>query len=387
MKGIFLLVVIVIWIVRAISENTGSSRGRDRGGGRAPRFRVRIKPDTIEDGGSTFAIWRVFMNGPIVVPRARYPVRVQVRVVDETTKDERFAVYCRLPDLADEEGLFLAQTDSKIPHAESVVQNAEIAVVPVFALLGPHQGTRKFRIYVDIVDQRNEERVFQSASKIESFEQTEHGYMEFEQRSEQQEMLIGKLALAFCASDGTIDRTETAVIQSYFRERLAAREADADARKRLSDMLKETRTTLVSGSVKSAALITETCGEILEFDSPDYHQSAYELCVRVVAADDVVDTQETKALAQLAKLLHIPADFAKEAHDRNFRLSMYGHKQDESLLDMPEGLSHAEKIAFLNREYKKWRARATHDDESVREEATRRLELITKLRRELTANQ
>ncbi|MFQ5668662.1 MAG: hypothetical protein ACE5I7_19840 [Candidatus Binatia bacterium] len=51
---------------------------------------------------------------------------------------------------------------------------------------------------------------------------------------------------------------------------------------------------------------------------------------------------------------------------------------------MPAGLSHKEKLEFLNSEYRKWRTRVTHSDANVAAEASLRLERITKLRRELT---
>ena len=63
---------------------------------------------------------------------------------------------------------------------------------------------------------------------------------------------------------------------------------------------------------------------------------------------------------------------------------MYNEAGEASLLEMPPGLSHQEKIDFLNREYRKWRLRVTHKDPEVAADASLRLERITKMRRELT---
>ena len=350
------------------------------------RLRIGVASDQfVTDDGNSLPVWKVTASGTVAVPHTDYPVRFHIRVADMTdTSGDAMPVYCHIPDCADDEGLFLIDIESQIPHEVSSMEGFEVAVIPIFALVAPHRGERRFKVFLDIVDQADVERVFQAGSATHPFEQAGHGYMEYEQRTEEQEMLIGRLAVAFCASDGQIDKTETAVIKRYFSERLGARDADGAHKKNLSALLQETRNSLKSGRVQAGDLIEKLCHDIREHDAADFNQAAYELCVQVVAADDVVDDAEQAHLAQLARRLEIPAEFAKEIHDRNFRISMYGQQADESLLDMPPGLDHDGKLAFLNREYNKWRSRATHQDEAVQTEATRRLELITRLRRELT---
>jgi len=381
--GIFLIISFFRWLARQGEQQTANrelSNELDR------RLRIGVTPDQfVTEDGNSLPVWKVTASGTVAVPHTDYPVRFHVRVADMTdTTDGAMPVYCHIPDCTDDEGLFLIDIESQIPHEVSSMEGFEVAAIPTFALVAPHRGKRRFKVFVDVVDQRDLERVFQAGSATHAFEQAAHGYMEYEQRTEEQEMLIGRLAVAFCASDGQIDKTETAVIKRYFSERLASRDADGAHKKNLSALLQETRNSLKSGRVQAKELIDRICKSILEHDAADFNQAAYELCVQVVAADEVVDAAEQAHLAELARQLDIPAEFAKEIHDRNFRISMYGQQADESLLDMPPGLDHDEKIAFLNREYNKWRARATHEDEAVQTEATRRLQLITKLRRELT---
>ena len=106
--------------------------------------------------------------------------------------------------------------------------------------------------------------------------------------------------------------------------------------------------------------------------------------LEVAAADDVMHENEKQSLQFIATQLQLPDDFVREVHDRNLRLHMYDEAEDEALIGMPHGLSHEEKIDYLNKEYTKWRSRATHKDPKITAEASLRLQRITKMRRQLT---
>ncbi|MFC1738658.1 hypothetical protein ACFL1G_06385, partial [Planctomycetota bacterium] len=101
----------------------------------------------------------------------------------------------------------------------------------------------------------------------------------------------------------------------------------------------------------------------------------------LVFDDEVIEEQTS--LRKLAQQLEIPADLAKDIHDKNFAVSMFAQVSKESMLDMPSGLTKEQKIKFLNKEYQKWRARVNHQDTKVRTEAEMRIQAITKLRHEL----
>ncbi|MHC4952676.1 MAG: tellurite resistance TerB family protein [Planctomycetota bacterium] len=375
---IWLVFMIVKWISNASSNRQVQQHDPQR------RMRITVSPGTVEtEDGETLPVWHVTASGTVAVPRVRYPVKVQMRIGDTTDPDKTLPVYCHFNDLSDDDGMFLMEFDLQIPHQISTFEDLELGSIPVFALLPPFRGERKLRVFVDIVDAKDEERAYQAGATTRRYKQVHHGYMEADKRSLEQEAFMGQLALAFSASDGTIDKTETAVLKRRLGEAMAAREADDEAKRKLSGVLKRTRDDLTAGKITSAELVKRLCAKIMEYESPGYSQAAYELCVQVVAADGVVEEEESAHLKDLAQLLEIPPELTKELHERNLRLSMYAQRSEESLIDMPAGLSREDKIAFLNREYQKWRSRATHEKEEVQLEASRRLELITRLRREL----
>jgi len=328
---------------------------------------------------------RVSISGAIIVPRPKEPVRFRVRISDvNDSSDDPYPVFCMIPDIADEDGVYAFNEPTEIPYQFSQVDDMPITAIPLFALAGPKKGLRRIRVTVAITPDYGMEPVFATGSTTFTFTQEAIGYIEIKERTKARERQIATLALGVSAADGRIDKRETAVIRRFFAERFTGRHDAEHGREKITQTLQETLNRLRSGQEKPSKLVTRLCNELREDGDPAVTQAAYELCVQIVAADEAVNKREQRTLAFIAQRLGLPEKFVREVQDRNVRLTMYEEVGDEQLVGMPVGLSDSEKREFLSQEYRKWRARVTHSDPKIAAEASLRLRRIAKLRGQLS---
>ena len=363
------------------TSNDELQRAVDRG------LTVHCTDNTFTDEeGRELPVVEVSISGLVAVPHANCPCALRVWITDVTGgEDEPYAVYCMIRDVADENGIFTIVENMTLPHELSEVQDMGVAGVPSFALVLPHKGQRQLRMHVALTSQWDEQKVYTYGSTTFWHTQETVGYMELEAHTREQERQISQLALSVAAVTGSVDKRNLAVIRRFFASRLEGEEDAQERRQTLTQQLQETMDAIKRGAKQPSELMIEICRDIAAGDQDDaFRHTCYELCVEVAAADEKIHQREEEALQFIAAQLNIPAEFAREAHDRNLRLHMYGEADGEAAIGMPTGLSHEEKIDFLNKEYTKWRGRATHKDPKVAAEASLRLERITKLRQQLT---
>lgn len=344
---------------------------------------LRLRPDhfDLEDGSDPMPMLRVLLSGNIEASRRQEPVKFVVRVVDETDgEDNRMPVFCIIPQFRDEEGVFQFEQEMELPYAITAFDNLDLVRLPTFAFAGPRSGRRRIRVLVLVVSQHNSETYFGAGSASTTITLDLPGYMELAEQSAHRELQIAQLAISLAAADGRIDRRETTAIRRFFTERNMDIQDEAQRRDRVETLMRDAMAPFrEKGKTRLRALMTDICAQLVE-DDDAVRQVAYELAVQVVASDDEVDDREYEALRFVARKLDLPEGFIKEAHDRNLRANMFGEADAEKLLGVPEGLSTAEKKRFLSKEYKKWRARVTHNDPKVAAEASIRLKQIARAR-------
>jgi len=351
------------------------------------RISVRCIDDEFkpENNGDSLPLKKIAICGAILAPKPNQRVRIRIALTDVTSKTgDPLPVFCMIPDLSDEEGVYSVDQPTTIPYQISEMRDMVVGVIPLFALVCPARGTRRLRLSVEIVDAGDPKRVFKRGKTTFEFEQDVLGYTEIRERTVAQERRIASLALAVSASDGFMDRRESTVLRRFFAERYARLDDADERREEITEALQETLVELKEDLEDPSEMIARLCRELAEDGDEAAIQTAYELCVQVVAADETVDMREQGALAYIAERLDLPDEFVRETHERSLRIAMYDEVDDEQLIGMPSGLSDDEKREFLNKEYRKWRGRVTHKDPAVAAEATLRIERIRKLRRKLS---
>jgi len=351
------------------------------------RMTIRSVPDSFPspEGGRPLRVMKLLVSGSITVPSDNHRACFRVTIADVTDlEDHPNPIFCMIRDLADEDGMYSFKQETTIPYAFSELNETPITAIPLFAIVCPRKGTRKVRVLVQITPQDAETPVYSSGAATFTFTQEAIGYLEIRAQREVLEEAMASLSIAIAAMDGRIDKSESGLIHRFFAERYAGYPDSEERQTKISNVTQQTLSLLLSKRERPVELAHRLCDDLRAEGEPEVIQTAYELCARVVAADEKVHQKEHQALSFVAEHLDVPEQFVRETHDRIFRVSMYEEIGEENLVDMPADLTEAEKREFLNREYDRWRARVTHDDPDIAAEASLRIERIVKLRKRLS---
>jgi len=379
-------------------DTTGGTKPRGRGGsggpGRSDSFdgmlKVEREPSTHEgEGGASLPITNVRVSGSLFVPHNNFPALIAVRLFDITESaglmdGENFlGVHCGIPDLQDEHGGFFHQVAFDVLYEATSLSDAPITVIPDFALTLARKGRRRLAIIVSVSPQYDPDDWFTHGSVQYDFENPKVGYLEWEDHFLEQEEHLVAIAVAASAVDGRLESSEIDGIKNFFGSRYDGRDDADKLKKRASSALKANVSDLQANRKTPGVLLTAATTALREAAEPDAMRTAFEVAVRAVASDGVVNEKEESLLSMLARALQLDASAVKEIRDRNLRASMFGELEDEVMLGMPPGLDDAAKRKWLATEYSKWRGRVTHATPEVAAEASIRLERITKLRTKL----
>jgi hypothetical protein len=297
--------------------------------------------------------------------------------------DVSMPVFCMIPAMSDANGGFLFEQEFDLPYESCGLNDLDLVRIPLFALVGARSGQRQLRVVLLVVSQRNEKTRYGGGTNATSVNLVLPGYEELAERTAHRDKQIAQLALSLAAADGRIDKRETAHVRRFFAERNASLDNDDERSQKIDQLMNEAMQPFRDGGQgghKLKELMGTLCSQLVEDGDDSVKQTAYELAVKVVAADEVVDEREQQALRFVAERLDLPAGFVKEVHDRNLRANMYSSNDTEMLLGIPPGMSAGEKKEFLSSEYRKWRSRVTHSDAQVAAEASVRLQQIAKAR-------
>ena len=386
---IFIAVLFLIGWIRAWFEGSRESKGRfELEYALSKGLTVENERETVTlDSGDAVDVYRIIISGTIVVPAPETKCDLIVEVADIThdmgDKDD-WPVLCLISDLANSAGLFESHEELTIPYAISTVKEMQILAVPVSALVFPKKGQRRARIRVSLTSTDGLAHVYCQGKTVILHQQDVYGYKEIAKRDIEADKAIVALALCLSAVDGHMVSAEADVIQSYCTNAFenldkceAAKRRDA-VNKTIRVFMQKRKSTGHIGTFWGRA-----CDRIIEQYGARVSQVAYELCVRMVAADKNADDAEMSMLAETARRLDIPDELDRELRDRYFSVVMFREENHDDLLGMPNGLSREEKIEFLNREYQKWRQRVTHGDSEVATEAAFRVKKIAEARKRL----
>ena len=138
--------------------------------------------------GSSLPIKKIIVSGSLIMPRDKQPAIVRVALSDITDEFEDPApVFCLIPGLCDEDGVFHVAQPTTIPYQFSEVSEMVVGALPLFALVGPAKGRRRIRLLVLFADPDNPTRVFAQATTVFTFAQEIPGYIEIGERTKAHE--------------------------------------------------------------------------------------------------------------------------------------------------------------------------------------------------------
>ena len=368
-------------------RGSGAPERRDAHHGTLMVKRVPAKFES--EDGSSLPITNVLISGSVFVPHDRFPVSLTVRLHDVTESagvmdfENFLGVHCGIHDLQDEMGGFFHEEHFEVPYESTSLSDAHVVAIPDFALTLARKGRRRLAAFVFISPGNQPDLTFTDGSVEFDFDNPNVGYLEWEDHLLEQEEHLVAIAVAASAVDGRLENAEIDSIKQFFGSRYDGRDDAAKWKKRASASLKANVSDLQANRTSPGTLLTAATTALREAAEPDAMRTAFEVAVRAVASDGVVNEKEESLLIMLAKALDLSTSAVKEIRDRNLRASMFGELEDEVVLGMPPGLDDDAKRKWLATEYSKWRGRVSHANAEIAAEANIRLERITKLRTKL----
>lgn len=268
-------------------------------------------------------------------------------------------------------------------------------IFPKF-LQAPRSGVRKIKVFACLQDTRAPMSIYAGWPRDtdgikwsniieEEIEFSDEGYQEESENREEAQGLTVKIAMAVALADGSLADEEGRSIQEWITRTIApfSDERRDELKERYNNALKEAYEEGSNGNLSLSPLI-DRLGQIgsnkVKFD-------AIELCLNVMSADGVADTEEMNLIRNIAETLEVDMkEFENLREQATVSLSVTANSQDdlEALIGIQKDWSKERKRTHLREEFQKWSNRLNSLPEGEERDAAQgMLDNIAVLRKEL----
>lgn len=310
--------------------------------------------------------------GRIHAPRAGLDTQIRILVQDVTDPNEHRPILTRNRDLQQEGGLEFCYTldNGPLPSKVSILKDwVEFFSIPCAELVFPREGYRTLEAAVSVIAREDGRVLAEARSQILTLSQ-QPGYESIQRNRIAKRRAVTELAAAVWVLGGRHPDTR-ARLAARLNEKFAAAPGETDT---VESILAETL------SCPPDDAIVEACRSIRDVAAQSECLDTLTLCIETVGASEVISDETSRLLSLIADNLGIsPQRFHAL---RQKILSRHSDKMADPrrLLGIDDSMSGEEILRQLTKEYRKWNARVTHADESVRRQADQMLNLIMELR-------
>lgn len=363
-----------------------------------PNLTLTPKVEEIDFNGKKITCFSIYAYGWIKGDTEQsFTGKISLSLIDKTPKSE--GVILTTQDGFGEENfphIFNMQMEQNIGPTTYVIKDSRIFTVPVNVLAFPYKGKRKIEAKVlygtrDLqvemcgVAGENQHAYINGATAEFEYNVTSIGYKEFEKNALDFEESAIKLAMFTAAVDGSLDQVELDVIKNWCQKRsfFIENEQDADDKKKnLSRLIQRTYKLAKDRKLN----MTQINSKIKNDLSDDQRYKVVELMLDVMAADKVLDVKENELIENTVRSLSLDNEVIKAMRDA--RLSKLttinvADGDEEKLFGLNEKMSNQQKCKELRKQYSKWSGLTTSNDKNKRDQATKMVEKIAKLRQNL----
>lgn len=312
------------------------------------------------------------------------PLHMQLRMVDDTDGTER-SILCGLEELQAPNSLsFLAEEE--LPHVPygmimSIDTFKSVFSVPKELLLFPWSGQRNITASIEF---RRSGWVLQKAKTSFKVNSSTEGYIEGVANRERAEEMGIYLAMHLAAADGNIDKQEADVVKDWVK--LILSEVASDDHDRRRDRLNEVISDAFQKAKTTSLDLDYITGELEEKASMPIKYELIELCMDVMKADGVADPSEMRELKRVANMIGLEEGRYSALLDKRLAdvetIDVSNTESLASILGITSSMSKEEIRKHLTKEYRKWKSRVSHDDEEIRNRATKMIEHIAEARKQ-----
>jgi len=391
--GLFLIIG-GIWLVGIIADSfqTHSSSNAVQ----PPPTSLQIKVEGKTEPKQKIPYWSIQLFGPLGVTRSAN-VSVQVSIFD-VTDGKPYPVISALEQFQ-ESGTRTFSSVARIgacSPGDGFIKWVQIGFAPTELLMFPFPGTRKIRFEARIIDSNSPPIIHcgHIISKCGLYrvvsttitKYVDRGYLA--KNEEELGICAASIRLGFCVafSDGEFDTSEGKLIKAWaqtFITEIPEGPSRQEAQEYINTAIKMALEDGQKGRLSTRPQIDTL--NALAGDPEKY--AALELCLDVMAADGIADSQELKALDEICSGLSLDKEHFRQLREKRLIKIDHdevGHENVWEVLGIPENLPEKEKLSKLKDLYRVWNSRAESLPNPVeREKAQNMLNTIAEARKSL----
>ncbi|MDC0048740.1 TerB family tellurite resistance protein [Verrucomicrobia bacterium] len=403
--GYFVLVGIIGWIKGLIDSNAQDverinnhrTSTNDNSGTHTPSSTINISPQlklrtslkTQQTDGINLKLI-LFELSDLLISKTSRAYGVEL-TINDITSGKAQPVLCAIDELSQKDSpefefkqdFFEIGADEEI----HITDHLEILQVPVDLLGFPNKGKRKIKCTLKIHQYPiggtilfSQTVCVQTAtSSIEVISDLK-GYLDGTEDKIRYQQIAINLAMHIAASDGNLSPDEAKFIKHWAKEQLKAE----------SEQSKEQAKTKINTTIRNAYSAATGAGidiigltkELKGMESTAWKYKTIELCLDIMKADGVADSRELTELKNLSERIGLDNNRYQALLDR--RIASVGSiktDSESSNFGIKPSMSKDEIKRILNKEFKKWNARASHTNPEIKKNAEKMILIIAEERK------
>ncbi len=378
---IFLLIcVFIVWITNKDDQGTTTHRSYPP---EIPNtLRINVSEGVFNTGENLLPILEVSTCG--VFPRFINDPEFRIRMLDVSPASSANGK----PILASLEPFQKAgsknleakiRVGDSLPAGSGSVELLKIGGVPKEILVFPEKGSRTIKVILDVVDLATNTKVLSAETTFSITAPS--GYLEEEKDESRAHAASLQLAMCIAAEDGKVDDVEVEVIKKWGDRSVNILSGSAKTQRR--EILNQSLTSVTEKLKKkeSVEAFNHAAGVLNRLGESRYKFDAYELCLKVLQADGIAHPAEMVHLTKMVRALNLEQDRVRVLTDRytenvTFAQVAGAEVDDDAHLGILPEMSKEEIRKHLNKLFKKYSARAAHDDPEIAAKAKGWLEKV-----------
>jgi hypothetical protein len=335
-----------------------------------------------KDGNCCFDTFSVEICGIIHAPSDMHYTIVRILITDMTDRISKAKpvhgcvkqwqmqnspAFCYNADLGK-----LPKRDTTLPEWFPVGQ------INLDWLTFPRKGKRTLQFSTSILSRGSSEELA-CAKCIFTYKNPTFGYVDYQENIQRVKAMTVGLGFAVSAADKKLFDCEVNIIKDWARANIDVARESNRAKHKLEKVLNKTVCFFLDGNQLDTYKI---CKEIVEIAPIADRYDILELCLHVAQANGVATVEELDLLKNLASWLEVDANRFRTMMGKIIPVSMHEVEDVEIILGITLDMSRDETCRHLNKEYRKWNARATNSNPEIQTEAEHMLNIITQVRSE-----
>ena len=337
--------------------------------------------------------------------------KFSIYVFDITDSKNKIPLTSNSEGWHDKEYILSSSREMEVLDGYGYFSWTPIFYFPEFILVPPYKGKRKleFKLYATSLDTKFSKgapvvknkktkagKTYLTISTEMEIEYDEPGYEEFKEYVDDVNERTVQLGLALANSDGHMDQREINIVKDWIDKQYhwsmfdyllnfddwkkGDKEKQNKEKIKFSFVLKNTYDQLKDNRLSMSEIIKDLNSKATRVQKYE----AIQLLLNIAGSDEKLGLKEDQILNKTARALNLDIEHfqkMKNAAIANIETIEHSEQLNESVFNITESMSSAEKCKLLRKEYTRWNAQTNNTNENIRTKAKKMVELAAELRK------